>query len=187
MRGRPGTPWLPGATPPEYPQPAHRRELVSAVEGACDAYNADPPTLRTFIPPGRDPGGRPAARSQGGDQAGRAHRSRPLAEHGETISRVASPSTSTGSRTCCSSSARTANASDWDVLQRPGGDQAATDRDPRSAWVGQVRAPGGGLQPGQEAGQGRVGHGQWRCQWPALGGPDVVGRLARPPRPPRSA
>ena len=44
------------AAPPEYPQLRIDESYVSALETACDAYNAGLPTLRTFILPGGTPG-----------------------------------------------------------------------------------------------------------------------------------
>ena len=52
-------------TPPEYPQLRIDESYVSALETACDAYNAGLPTLRTFILPGGTPGAGPRCRPAG--------------------------------------------------------------------------------------------------------------------------
>lgn len=39
-------------TPPEYPQLRISAEYVERLEAECDAYNADLPTLRSFVLPG---------------------------------------------------------------------------------------------------------------------------------------
>ena len=61
-------------TPPEYPQLRIDESYVTALEAACDAYNADLPTLRSFILPGGTPGAVLLHTAQGRDEAGRAHR-----------------------------------------------------------------------------------------------------------------
>ena len=42
--------------PPEYPQLRIDESYVSALEAACDAYNAGLPVLRSFVLPGGTPG-----------------------------------------------------------------------------------------------------------------------------------
>src|SRR5579862_6941748 len=43
-------------TPPEYPQLRIDESYLTALEVACDEYNADLPVLRSFILPGGTPG-----------------------------------------------------------------------------------------------------------------------------------
>ena len=45
-------------TPPEYPQLRIDESYITALEAACDEYNAALPTLRSFILPGGTPGAR---------------------------------------------------------------------------------------------------------------------------------
>jgi cob(I)alamin adenosyltransferase len=44
------------AAPPEYPQLRIGEGYVTALEAACDEYNADLPVLRSFVLPGGTPG-----------------------------------------------------------------------------------------------------------------------------------
>ena len=44
------------ATPPEYPQLRIDESYLTALESACDEYNADLPILRSFVLPGGTPG-----------------------------------------------------------------------------------------------------------------------------------
>ena len=80
--------------PPEYPQLRIDDSYVSALETACDAYNADLPTLRTFILPGGTPGGALLHR-QGGDPPRGAHRvggrRRPRRQHQPLARHVPEP------------------------------------------------------------------------------------------------
>jgi cob(I)alamin adenosyltransferase len=74
------------ATPPGYPELRVDESYVTALEQACDSYNADLPVLRSFVLPGGTPGAAllHAARTA----ARRAERSAWAAvhEHGETMS-----------------------------------------------------------------------------------------------------
>ena len=77
-------------SPPEYPQLRIDEGYVTALEAACDSYNADLAVLRSFVLPGRHPGRRPAAHRAGGDPAGRAHRlgrGRRPRGHGQPVAR----------------------------------------------------------------------------------------------------
>ena len=61
-------------TPPEYPQLRIDESYVTALEAACDEYNAALPTLRSFVLPRRHPRRGPAAHGKSRDATRGAHR-----------------------------------------------------------------------------------------------------------------
>ena len=130
------------------------------LEEACDEVNATLEPLHSFVIPGRDTGGRAPAPG--------AHRLPPRRAPLDPVSRTATPrwsATSTGSRTCCSSSARAANVPAHGSLRSPPGAR--------------------GAHGGSAAGVGR------RSASPARAGPAALGppraRATRQGHPPSSA
>jgi cob(I)alamin adenosyltransferase len=110
------------AEPPAYPQLRIDESYVTALEAACDEYNADLPTLRSFILPGGTPGG--ALLHTARAIARRAERTAWAAVdyHGDTISPWPAKYLNRLSDLLFIL-ARTANASTGDVLWHPGGDR----------------------------------------------------------------
>jgi cob(I)alamin adenosyltransferase len=110
------------AEPPPYPQLRVDESYVTALEEACDFYNAELPVLRSFVLPGGTPGAtllhtaRTAAR--------RAERSAWAAveDHGETVSTWPAKYLNRLSDLLFIL-ARAANVEHGDVLWRPGGDR----------------------------------------------------------------
>ncbi len=60
--------------PPPYPPLRIDEAYITRLEGECDSYNADLPTLRSFLLPGGSPGADAAARGADGDPPGGAQR-----------------------------------------------------------------------------------------------------------------
>ena len=60
--------------PPEYPQLRIDESYVTALEAACDEYNATLPTLRSFVLPGGTAGAALLHTAQSRDEARGAHR-----------------------------------------------------------------------------------------------------------------
>lgn len=112
---------LPG-TPPERPQLRIDDGYVTALEAACDEYNAALPTLRSFVLPGGTPGA--ALLHTARVVTRRAERSAwaAAAEHGDTISPWPARYLNRLSDLLFIL-ARTANGDEGDVLWRPGGDR----------------------------------------------------------------
>jgi len=110
------------AAPPPYPQLRVDESYVTALEEACDAYNADLPVLRSFVLPGGTPGA--ALLHVARTAARRAERSAWAAvqEHGETVSTWPAKYLNRLSDLLFIL-ARAANADHGDVLWRPGGDR----------------------------------------------------------------
>jgi cob(I)alamin adenosyltransferase len=108
--------------PPAYPQLRIDESYVTALEAACDEYNADLPTLRSFILPGGTPGG--ALLHTARATARRAERTAWAAVdyHGDTISPWPAKYLNRLSDLLFIL-ARTANAGTGDVLWHPGGDR----------------------------------------------------------------
>jgi cob(I)alamin adenosyltransferase len=108
--------------PPRYPQLRIDESYVRALEEACDHYNEDLPTLRSFILPGGTPGAAllhtARAVSRNAERAAWAA----VAEHGDTIS-VWPAKYLNRLSDLLFILARTANADAGDVLWRPGGDR----------------------------------------------------------------
>ena len=109
-------------TPPEYPQLRIDESYITALETACDEYNATLPTLRSFILPGGAPGG--ALLHTARVITRRAERTAwaAIAEHGETISPWPAKYLNRLSDLLFIL-ARAANKDTGDVLWHPGGDR----------------------------------------------------------------
>ena len=109
-------------TPPEYPQLRIDESYVTALEAACDEYNAALPTLRSFVLPGGTPGA--ALLHTARAVARRAERTAwaAVAAHGDTVSRWPARYLNRLSDLLFIL-ARAANAGAGDVLWRPGGDR----------------------------------------------------------------
>jgi cob(I)alamin adenosyltransferase len=109
-------------TPPAYPQLRIDGSYLDGLEAACDAYNADLPTLRSFVLPGGTPGAAllHAARAV----VRRAERTAwaAVAEHGDTISPWPAKYLNRLSDLLFIL-ARAANGPAGDVLWRPGGER----------------------------------------------------------------
>jgi cob(I)alamin adenosyltransferase len=110
------------ATPPEYPQLRIDESYVTALEAACDEYNATLPTLRSFVLPGGTPGA--ALLHTARAVARRAERTAwaAVTEHGETISPWPARYLNRLSDLLFIL-ARAANAGTGDIMWRPGGDR----------------------------------------------------------------
>ena len=109
-------------TPPEYPQLRIDGSYITALEAACDAYNAGLPVLRSFILPGGTPGA--ALLHTARAVARRAERSAWAAvdDYGDTISPWPAMYLNRLSDLLFIL-ARYANTGTGDVLWRPGGDR----------------------------------------------------------------
>jgi cob(I)alamin adenosyltransferase len=110
------------AEPPAYPQLRIDESYVTALEAACDSFNADLPVLRSFILPGGTPGA--ALLHTARVVARRAERSAwaAMRDHGETVS-VWPAKYLNRLSDLLFILARVANADHGDVLWRPGGDR----------------------------------------------------------------
>src|SRR6202020_3296456 len=108
--------------PPEYPQLRIDESYVTALEAACDEYNAALPTLRSFVLPGGTVGA--ALLHTARDVTRRAERTAwaAVADHGDTISRWPARYLNRLSDLLFIL-ARSANAGTGDVLWHPGGDR----------------------------------------------------------------
>jgi cob(I)alamin adenosyltransferase len=137
--------------PPEYPQLRIDESYVTALETACDEYNAPLPTLRSFVLPGGTAGAALLHTARAVTRRAERTAWSAVAEHGDTISAWPAKYLNRLSDLLFIL-ARAANAADGDVLWRPGGD--------RLGEVAQVGSGRRGLQPRQEPGQRLVGHGQ---------------------------
>lgn len=108
--------------PPQHPQLRIDETYISALEAACDHYNAALPTLRSFILPGGTAGAallhNARAISRRAERAAWAA----VADHGDTIS-VWPAKYLNRLSDLLYILARTANAGTGDVLWRPGGDR----------------------------------------------------------------
>ncbi|HEX6450962.1 MAG TPA: cob(I)yrinic acid a,c-diamide adenosyltransferase [Trebonia sp.] len=110
------------AEPPKYPPIRVDDSYVTALEEACDFYNADLETLRSFVLPGGTPGA--ALLHNARAITRRAERSAwaAVAEHGDTVSAAPAKYLNRLSDLLFIL-ARAANADRGDVLWRPGGDR----------------------------------------------------------------
>jgi len=110
------------AEPPAYPQLRIDESYITALESACDAYNAALPVLRSFVLPGGTPGA--ALLHTARAVTRRAERSAWAAarEHGESVSAWPAKYLNRLSDLLFIL-ARAANAERGDVLWRPGGDR----------------------------------------------------------------
>src|SRR5579859_4504393 len=109
-------------TPPEYPQLRIDESYVTALEAACDEYNATLPVLRSFILPGGTPGGALLHTARAVTRRAERTAWAAVAVHGDTISRWPAKYLNRLSDLLFILS-RTANAGTGDVLWRPGGDR----------------------------------------------------------------
>ena len=109
-------------TPPEYPQLRISESYVTALEAACDEYNATLPTLRSFVLPGGTPGA--ALLHTARVVTRRAERTAwaAVAEHGDSISPWPAKYLNRLSDLLFIL-ARVANKDEGDVLWRPGGER----------------------------------------------------------------
>ncbi len=123
-------------TPPEYPQLRIDESYVSALETACDEYNATLPTLRSFVLPGGTPGAALLHTARAVTRRAERTAWAAVAEHGATISPWPAKYLNRLSDLLFIL-ARAANAKTGDTLWRPGGD--------RLREVGQVGAGRGRL------------------------------------------
>jgi cob(I)alamin adenosyltransferase len=141
--------------PPPYPPLRIDEAYITRLESECDSYNDPLPTLRSFLLPGGSPGSTllHVARTV----TRRAERSAWAAagEHGDSVSPLPARYLNRLSDLLFILS-RVANAGHGDVLWKPGGDRGLGV----SQGHVQVGAGGRGLQPGQQAGEGRLGQGQ---------------------------
>jgi len=108
--------------PPEYPQLRIDESYVTALEAACDEYNAALPVLRSFVLPGGTPGA--ALLHTARAVTRRAERSAwaAMRDHGDTVSGWPAKYLNRLSDLLFIL-ARAANAEHGDVLWRPGGDR----------------------------------------------------------------
>jgi cob(I)alamin adenosyltransferase len=109
-------------TPPEYPQLRIDRTYIKALEAACDKYNADLPTLRSFILPGGTPGAALLHTARAVTRRAERTAWAAVAYHGPTISAWPAKYLNRLSDLLFIL-ARAANAEEGDVLWRPGGDR----------------------------------------------------------------
>ena len=109
-------------TPPEYPQLRIDSSSETGLEEACDKYNADRPTLRSFILPGGTPGAALLHTARAVTRRAERTAWAAVAEHGDSISRWPAKYLNRLSDLLFILS-RAANAGTGDVLWRPGGDR----------------------------------------------------------------
>jgi len=110
------------AAPPEYPQLRIDEGYVTALEAACDQYNAGLPTLRSFILPGGTPGAALLHTARAVTRRAERTAWAAVADHGLTISRWPARYLNRLSDLLFIL-ARAANAGTGDVLWKPGGDR----------------------------------------------------------------
>jgi cob(I)alamin adenosyltransferase len=109
-------------TPPEYPQLRIDESYLTALEAACDEYNATLPTLRSFILPGGTPGGALLHTARAVTRRAERTAWAAVAEHGATISPWPAKYLNRLSDLLFILS-RAANATTGDILWHPGGDR----------------------------------------------------------------
>jgi cob(I)alamin adenosyltransferase len=108
--------------PPEYPQLRIDESYLTGLEEACDKYNADLPTLRSFILPGGTPGAALLHTARAVTRRAERTAWAAVADHGDTISVWPAKYLNRLSDLLFILS-RAANGSSGDVLWRPGGDR----------------------------------------------------------------
>ncbi len=108
--------------PPEYPQLRIDESYVTALEAACDEYNAALPVLRSFILPGGTPGGALLHTARAVTRRAERTAWAAVADHGDTISPWPAKYLNRLSDLLFILS-RVANADTGDVLWHPGGDR----------------------------------------------------------------
>jgi cob(I)alamin adenosyltransferase len=109
-------------TPPEYPQLRIDESYVTALEAACDEYNAALPVLRSFILPGGTPGAALLHTARAVTRRAERTAWAAVADHGDTISRWPARYLNRLSDLLFILS-RAANAEAGDILWHPGGDR----------------------------------------------------------------
>jgi cob(I)alamin adenosyltransferase len=109
-------------TPPEYPQLRIDETYVTALEAACDEYNAGLPTLRSFVLPGGTAGAALLHTARAVTRRAERTAWSAVAAHGATIS-VWPAKYLNRLSDLLFILARVANADGGDVLWRPGGDR----------------------------------------------------------------
>ena len=110
------------AEPPRYPQLRIDESYVTALEAACDEYNAALTVLRSFILPGGTPGGALLHTARAVTRRAERTAWAAVADHGETISPWPARYLNRLSDLLFILS-RAANASTGDILWHPGGDR----------------------------------------------------------------
>ena len=110
------------ATPPEYPQLRIDAGYVTALEEACDAYNAGLPVLRSFVLPGGTPGASLLHTARAVTRRAERTAWSAAGEHGDTISPWPARYLNRLSDLLFIL-ARVANEETGDVLWKPGGDR----------------------------------------------------------------
>ena len=169
-------------TPPEYPQLRIDESYITALEAACDEYNAALPTLRSFVLPGGTPGAALLHTARAVTRRAERTAWSAVAAHGATISPWPAKYLNRLSDLLFIL-ARAANGDDGDVLWRPGGDRlpatAHRRRPPRRSRRGGTRAVRPRARPGTRSGPAR--------SWPARRARRAASRSHRPRarRPPR--
>src|SRR3984957_17977065 len=73
-------------TPPEYPQLRIDESYLTALESACDEYNAALPTLRSFVLPGGTPGAALLHTARAVTRRAERTAWAAVADHGDTVS-----------------------------------------------------------------------------------------------------
>jgi cob(I)alamin adenosyltransferase len=109
-------------TPPQYQQLRIDESYVTALEAACDSYNADLPTLRSFILPGGTAGAVLLHTARAVTRRAERTAWAAVADHGDTISHWPAKYLNRLSDLLFIL-ARSANADTGDVLWHPGGDR----------------------------------------------------------------
>jgi cob(I)alamin adenosyltransferase len=110
------------AAPPEYPQLRIDEGYVTALEAACDEYNADLPVLRSFVLPGGTPGAALLHTARAVSRRAERTAWSAVADHGDTISGWPARYLNRLSDLLFIL-ARAANETTGDVLWRPGGER----------------------------------------------------------------
>jgi cob(I)alamin adenosyltransferase len=110
------------AAPPEYPQLRIDESYVTALEKACDEYNAALPTLRSFVLPGGSPGAALLHTARAVTRRAERTAWAAAAHHGATMSPWPAKYLNRLSDLLFIL-ARTANADSGDILWHPGGDR----------------------------------------------------------------
>ncbi|HEY6495656.1 MAG TPA: cob(I)yrinic acid a,c-diamide adenosyltransferase [Trebonia sp.] len=108
--------------PPEHPQLRIDQGYVTALEAACDEYNAGLPALRSFVLPGGTPGAALLHTARAVTRRAERTAWAAVAEHGETISEWPAKYLNRLSDLLFIL-ARAANADRGDILWHPGGDR----------------------------------------------------------------
>jgi cob(I)alamin adenosyltransferase len=108
--------------PPEYPQLRIDEGYITALEAACDEYNATLPTLRSFVLPGGTPGAALLHTARAVTRRAERTAWSAAAAHGATISPWPAKYLNRLSDLLFIL-ARAANAEAGDVLWHPGGDR----------------------------------------------------------------